>query len=320
MCYSAKVYEDYRYYQRHFDADIEFEAFVRLIQRRNAGERIVLPRGFTDAFKQEKLSSPEEQECRDLVLDYEAQLPARLEEELAAQRARQAVAQERLQVKVTKTAQEELRKAANALAKLQARLEDLSRTAPRERDDRIFSGSYCPVMVFEDGQYVVRPMRYLCRPAGVPPSWEIERPGVYNARRNSLPTVWRGQFRKTHAIVAADAFFENVKRHRLEQRELAAGEKEQNVVLRFAPSTHEVLHLACIWSHWTSPNGDETLDSFALVTDEPPAEVAAAGHDRCPIPVKATNLQAWLTPGAPAQEYEAILDDKVEPYYEYEES
>jgi len=37
-------------------------------------------------------------------------------------------------------------------------------------------------------------------------------------------------------------------------------------------------------------NPDESLLSFAAITDEPPAEVASAGHDRCIVPVKARTL------------------------------
>ncbi len=38
--------------------------------------------------------------------------------------------------------------------------------------------------------------------------------------------------------------------------------------------------LACLWDRW-SKEGEPDLYSFAAITDEPPPEVAAAGHDRC---------------------------------------
>ena len=38
------------------------------------------------------------------------------------------------------------------------------------------------------------------------------------------------------------------------------------------------MYVACLWSHWQE--GNEELDSFAAITDEPPPEIAAAGHDR----------------------------------------
>ena len=52
--------------------------------------------------------------------------------------------------------------------------------------------------------------------------------------------------------------------------------------------------VACLWSH--RQEGEESLLSFAAITDEPPAEVAAAGHDRCIIPIKPENPDAWLDP------------------------
>ncbi|RUL78811.1 hypothetical protein [Dyella choica] len=49
---------------------------------------------------------------------------------------------------------------------------------------------------------------------------------------------------------------------------------------------------------------------------EPPAEVATAGNDRCIIPIKPGNLDAWLNPnhGDLAASY-AILEDRPRPYY-----
>lgn len=58
--------------------------------------------------------------------------------------------------------------------------------------------------------------------------------------------------------------------------------------------------------------------SFAAMTDEPPAEVAAAGHDRCVVPIKAENLEVWLDPsGASLRSLHAILEDRQRVYYEY---
>jgi hypothetical protein len=64
-----------------------------------------------------------------------------------------------------------------------------------------------------------------------------------------------------------------------------------NVVLEFKPNPpHDVL-VACLWSRWTAP-GEPDLLSFAAITDEPPPEISAAGHDRCIIPIKPENVDA----------------------------
>jgi putative SOS response-associated peptidase YedK len=48
--------------------------------------------------------------------------------------------------------------------------------------------------------------------------------------------------------------------------------------------------------------------------------VAAAGHDRCVINIKAENVDAWLTPeGRSRAELQAILSDRETPTYENEE-
>ncbi|WP_445147250.1 ligand-binding sensor domain-containing protein [Dyella sp. Tek66A03] len=64
--------------------------------------------------------------------------------------------------------------------------------------------------------------------------------------------------------------------------------------------------------------GMTDLFSFAAITDEPPPEVLAAGHDRCIVPIKPQYVDAWLRPlpGDLTALY-AILDDRARPYYEH---
>jgi putative SOS response-associated peptidase YedK len=114
-----------------------------------------------------------------------------------------------------------------------------------------------------------------------------------------------------------NAFFENVSRHAMAHRELAPGEKEENVILEFRPQPQQDMLVACLWSHWTGADEPDLL-SFAAITDEPPAEVAAAGHDPCIIPIKLDNFDAWLNPDPRIIDaHDAILDDRERPYYEH---
>jgi len=88
-------------------------------------------------------------------------------------------------------------------------------------------------------------------------------------------------------------------------------------VLQFTPEDGEPRFVACLWSHWGG-KGNPDLDSFAKITDEPPPEVAAAGHDRCIINIKAEHIDAWLNPDpANLDALYAIFDDKAKPYYEH---
>ena len=72
-------------------------------------------------------------------------------------------------------------------------------------------------------------MRYRCRLYGWTAKEEALKPGTYNARRDKLSTVWKKLFGYNHGIVVASRFYESVSLHRLQQRELAPGEKDISV-------------------------------------------------------------------------------------------
>ena len=117
--------------------------------------------------------------------------------------------------------------------------------------------------------------------------------------------------------MVVNAFYDNVSKHIMEGRPLAPGEKEENVILEFKPQPTQDMLVACLWAHWTG-TGEPDLLSFAAITDEPPAEVAAAGHDRCIIPINPEKVDAWLNPdSANLAPLYAILDDRARPYYEH---
>ena len=62
--------------------------------------------------------------------------------------------------------------------------------------------------------------------------------------------------------------------------------------------------------------GEKDLLSFAIITDEPPPEIAEARHNRCPVPIKPENIDAWLNPDP--RDLDAVdttLEDKLRPYF-----
>src|SRR4029077_20903684 len=136
---------------------------------------------------------------------------------------------------------------------------------PGAEDDRIFPFVYAGVIVEKDGQNLLTPMRYHCRPAGKPAFYDRKFPGLYNARRDNLEKFWGEQFGHHHALMVVESFFENVQLHAMEHRELEAGEEGQNVVCKFPPERGEPLLVACLWSHWTDPK-EPDVRGFAAIT------------------------------------------------------
>jgi putative SOS response-associated peptidase YedK len=80
--------------------------------------------------------------------------------------------------------------------------------------------------------------------------------------------------------------------------------------------------VACLWSRWTGSGGtgsnEPSVCGFAAITDEPPPEVAAAGHDRCIVNLRPENVEGWLTPaGRSTQELQSLLQDRATPLYQH---
>jgi len=306
MCYSARILADYRRYVRMFGATASLGEFVDLFLRRanDSEARIIIPKGVEAAFADPR--SDEEREAKELIDSFRSQQSTKFEQELFKQRKRLADAERTLATKTTKAANESKRIAGEKVEWLLGKLASLRSADLTDDDLRIFPGHYAPVMVMEHGRRVVKPMRYQCRPPGKPVHWDAKYPGTYNARRDNLEgEFWRGLFGRSHGVLVINGFYEHVKRD------------GENVVLEFSPRPEQDMLVACLWSRWVGPGQAELL-SFAAVTDEPPAEIAAAGHDRCVIPMRPENVDAWLNPDPKnlAALY-AILDDRERPYYEH---
>jgi putative SOS response-associated peptidase YedK len=321
MCYSAEVRTDYAAFQRLFPGTrVSIKAFFDAYWKRKLEPMLRFPKAMDALFAHP--ANEEEQAVKALIDEFNAEKAMVHEQTLFKQRARLVETERTLLTKTTKKLLNDQRVATNKVADALAKIEDLKRVDLKPRDGRIFPGWYGPVLVMEEGELVLKPMRYLCRPTGMPARYDEEYPGTYNARRDNLRKFWRGQFGSTHGLMIVNAFYENVKRHNMEHRELQPGEKEENVVLEFRPQPRQDMLIACLYSHWTPLVGaaEGDLWSFAAVTDEPPPEVADAGHDRCIIQLRPENALAWLTPQERTlDQLDEILDDgiKERPYYEH---
>jgi Uncharacterised ACR, COG2135. len=241
MCYSALIRADYARLVREFGAILSLEEFAELYAHDPGKKRPRTPKAMDDGF-----AGARTEQGRDIVAkiqQWHAQERQDLEAELARQRERRDIANATLATRPTQKARNDLRVAGNRIDRAQARLEDLHRVQLLPRDNRIFPGTYAPVMVSEGGKRVIKPMRYQCRLPDKPVRNDILYPGTYNARRDSLEGYWRGAFGLRHGVVVVQAFYEHVPRHAIAGRTLGADEKEQDVVLEFRPDPRAI----CCW-------------------------------------------------------------------------
>ena len=320
MCYSAMENSELRWLSRHGDSEeVRLAAFNELLRRQSFPNDTKITLRFSKALESFFLRStdPVYAETAGLVERRREMRRSELESGLFRQRTRLVKAERSLKSKPTAKALEEQRIASDKVEWHRLQLENLERQEVRDADRRIYPMWYTMVLANVDRKRVLMPMRYHCRQGGKSASIDKQFGGLYNARRDSLNGYWRRIWRSQHAIMPAQAFYENVALEVFERRELQPGEKSRNVVLEFKPDSREPMLFACLWDKWEKA-GEPDLYSFAVITDDPPAEVAATGHDRCPILLKPQNVAAWLSPeGRDEAELQALLDDRPRPYFNH---
>jgi putative SOS response-associated peptidase YedK len=319
MCYSAMAESDLRKLARMTGAQIDYDEFGVLYEERLKDRSIKTTKALDANFLAG--GSPAEDRIRKAIEQHLAAQRTACEAEYFKQKTRLNGAQRALATRPTKKAAEDRRIASDKVVKLEAQLRDLNAPAElKPAHSRIFPMVYAPVIVMENGRLLIRPMRYHCRPNGAPESLDRKFDGLYNARRDTInkpKSLWTPLFGRRHGILVATSFYENVALHDFERRALRPGEKPANVVLHFNPRQDEPMLVACLWDRWQSPGRPDLL-SFAAITDEPPEEVAATGHDRCIVPLKPENVARWLDPASSTTaQLDALLADRQRPYYEH---
>jgi putative SOS response-associated peptidase YedK len=86
-------------------------------------------------------------------------------------------------------------------------------------------------------------------------------------------------------------------------------------IIYFQPKDQEIMWSASIFEESKIESG--LLRSFAAITDEPPPEVVAAGHDRCPVFLAKENFERWLTPKEAPEKLVKLLTSVVPTYFEH---
>ncbi|UYL08032.1 SOS response-associated peptidase [Bdellovibrio sp. SKB1291214] len=148
----------------------------------------------------------------------------------------------------------------------------------------IYPHTPAPVVIAAEQKPQVQLMNY-----SLIPSWsKVRKPkfATYNARMEEVlnKPSWKKPFETKHCLVPIQEFYEAVYLGRF------AGHK-----IAISSSDDQLLTAAGIWDSWQDDKTGEVVDSFAILTTEPTPEILDAGHDRCPLFLKAESFDTWLT-------------------------
>jgi putative SOS response-associated peptidase YedK len=296
MCYSSLLAKTYEEYVEMFRAPFDMGAFHQLYRQRELDLLLKIPAALDDILiAVDPINGGNIRESTRRWRAACATESARLDGEIFDL--------ETIAPKNRTAAQKEALKTAKSRRK---RLGTALQTKSVEGDTyRIYPKYFAPVIIDQGGQRKTVPMRYR-----VLPRTGVEIPDQYNlfnARRDSLMTArnWKSLFGRKHALFPFLRFYEWVI--------TPAGKTE----ISFVPDGYPSMWAASLYEEYNHPQLG-LIRSFAMVTDEPPPEVRAAGHDRCPVFIRESCIDAWLqlqgqTPAA----LDALLDERQPVYFSH---
>jgi hypothetical protein len=179
MCCSAQVIQAARKMYRQMGIRLDYDEAEKLFFRRLDDPTLNISRGFEANF--DEPTTDQTRRIKSAIDEHRSRMAGKIEKDLFTQKTRLVTAERSLKTKETKKSREDVRIATNKIASLTEKLSDLRRSEPKVRDNRIFPMVYAGVIVKQNGENLLRPMRYACRPAGKPAFYDKKFPGLYNA-------------------------------------------------------------------------------------------------------------------------------------------
>lgn len=150
---------------------------------------------------------------------------------------------------------------------------------------RVYPNYWAPILCLENGERVIRPMRYRLRP-----HWAKEDlPSKYSlntARLDTLKTskIWSKVFDHHHGLLVYKSFLEWV----------TDPETGKRALVSFKPKDFDYIWAPVIFDRSKLEKSKEDFLSFAMITHDPTPEILKAGYDRCPVFLKEEKISEWL--------------------------
>ena len=313
MCYSALVEQDLRKLARGFKARIDEASFLDLFKTRNEVAEKLLEGH--EEFKTAKVSitkdlethfldhseSATSKEIKTQIMRWWELEEHRLNETVQLQSKRVELANQALQKKSTKKAENDVRIGTNKVRDAKSELDWLRKPSKNENGSWISPKFHFPG-VCVDKERVILPFRYLIRPAGQPASFDLKYDGAYNAQQERIEEVffWRELLGRQHGYFQVYRFKER------QDDELIAGNRKE---FEFNPGVPMIVPF--LWDHWSDPAKVlPELRSAAAITCKPPKEVLDQGVRRLLTPLKDSAIASWeSTSRENFATYKALLAD-----------
>ena len=170
------VEQDLKSLSRRLKARVDYDSFEDIHRRRTDGEALNIAKALEANFYPP--GSDVEARIKSHIDRHNERVVTQLQTALFAQKKRLADAERSLATKATKKALEDKRIACNKIDWHLKKLAALKRTELQPADSRIFPFWYAPLIVMENGERVIRPMRYHCRPHAKPASYRKRFDGL----------------------------------------------------------------------------------------------------------------------------------------------
>jgi len=169
-----------------------------------------------------------------------------------------------------------------------------------------------PVLVWEDGKTVLKPMRW-----GLIPSWAKDESvgnAHINARSETLESrnAFREAFKKRRCLIPADSFYE------WQERE---GKRQP---FRVMLKSGEPFCFAGLWERWIKPLSlgqpdtdleepppSQTVESFTIITTQA-NETIAPLHHRMPVMVQPAHYRWWLENKTGSELFQSALNSPLQ--------
>lgn len=158
MCYSAMVIQRTMELSRKFNARIDHDAFLDLLEERLNNKRIILPPGLEASYM--LAESSVEKKAKVLIEKHYTQTLDSFKNDIVRYQDEIAEIEKKLAIRESKTNLEKRDQKHRQIERFKHKLETFKPPKPNVAVSQIFPRTYTSAIVYRDGHYRITPLRY----------------------------------------------------------------------------------------------------------------------------------------------------------------